>query len=567
MMNNSIAKEMKKQIILALAAVLTLAACNDNDMLDDQQPVNPQNNSTEPVEGPTVPLNVTAFNGDDGSSTATPRTIAAERTASGATLTWESTDKIKVFLGSGMTPTELTSPTITNENKKAIFSGDVATGGQTVTESTPVYSYVASDYMTFNSSTNDVTIDLTAQNNQTNTNGSIRDAVLHNFFYASTTYGDGNVTFNYENKLAIMELVLTEIAGENGTGTVTFTADQGIPSSVTFDLETGNVKSVDTANGVTATNVLFINGEAKCYVAIVPNASSAITNAKVRITVNGHLYEKVMKNTNIAAGSLMANQVYKQTVKKALVPIGSWLFSDGTWGEKNVPAPDKTIVGVVYENEVTAEDAALGYTHGYAIALKDITTGSWWSGMNLDVGYGYLGIKYNDTAETAKATLLAEPSGLKYSADATAKPDGWTVHAPKLAYEYIVTANMHSFLPSAGHIYRMLMNLGALSPDADPTLARSGWASEAEEIKFPGTGSTIYQNLGQSGVLNIDAGMTSNAPINGNFTNDEEYWTSSQCDNNEAYCFTISPSVNNWIYFDGENKPGTSKTTRACIAF
>lgn len=562
---------MKKTLIMAAVAMVCLTACNDNNDILDEQPVVEKTGEQQGSEsdGPTVPLNVTALSTTDESNDVKQtgrRSILPTVTTTGVTMEWENSDKIEVLLGDAMTKTQL-SMSEKQTTQKAIFGGDIATGGQEVTASTPLYSYVASEDITFNSASGDVTIDLSDQD------GTITDAVRHSLLLGETVYGNGNVTFNYTNRLAIMELKFRAVNGENGRATVSFSADQGIPASVTYDPATGNVKAVGSTSGAQATNVLFEEGEATCYIAIAPNTAGAnnvdINNARVRVTFNnnGRFYEQAMKVTTIPAGSIEANLVYEQRVKNPLIPIGSWLFSDGSWGEKNVAQPEKTIVGIIYDNQPTAEDAALGYTHGYAIALEDIATGKWWSGMNLDIGYGYLGVKYDAAPADAVAALIAEPSGLKYSADATAKPDAWTVHAPKIAYEYIVVANMHSFLPTAGHIYKMLVNLGGLSADALPTVGRSGTGSEAEEIKFMSAGSSVYQNLGQSGVLNIDAGMTSNAPINGNFTNDEEYWTSTQCDNNEAYCFTISTSVNNWIFFDAENKPGTSKTTRACIAF
>ena len=542
---------MKKYMFFALMTAIILSACSSDDIFSDKE------NQDVTPEIATVPLNVTAISSDNSELAAKANVSSKHRvigtsTSSGVSLEWETTDAITVLCGEDLAKTDL--PLTTKESTtRAFFSGDIATGGQTVVETTPLYSYIASSDITFNSETKNVTIDLTDQD------GSLNDAIKHSLLLGQTTYGNGNATFNYSNQLAIMELKFRGIGtNESGVASVEFYAEQGIPSSVTCNLTTGAITSTD-GNSAKATNVTVLNGEATCYLAIAPNTNQTINNTVVKININGHYYAHTMSVTEIPVGSIEANNIYEQRIKNPKVPVGSWLFSDGTWGEKNVAQPTKTIVGIIYSNEPDAADAALGYTHGYAIALEDLPEPRWWSGYLLQHGYDYLGVKRNATQEAALEALLGEPSGIGYT-QILVTNTGYTARAAEQAHLYAgnhsYSNSITSFLPTAGHMLRMLFNLGGLPFTAPNEVNGQGLSSEAEEFKWTGTdvASNVYTNLAASGVLNIDQGMTANTAggqLNGNILADRQYWTSTQCDGNESYCFILS-IVNKWLFFDAE---------------
>ena len=77
------------------------------------------------------------------------------------------------------------------------------------------------------------------------------------------------------------------------------------------------------------------------------------------------------------------------TSYEALPPAqkGDLLFSDGTWGTLD-RFPAKTPVGIVFSTDVSAADYTAGYTHGYAIALKDVNSSATmaWSTETVQIG-------------------------------------------------------------------------------------------------------------------------------------------------------------------------------------
>ena len=56
--------------------------------------------------------------------------------------------------------------------------------------------------------------------------------------------------------------------------------------------------------------------------------------------------------------------------------VGNFLFSDGTYG--SIPNnPGKTPIAIIFSTNTTSYDKSQAYTHGYAMALKDMTSTYW----------------------------------------------------------------------------------------------------------------------------------------------------------------------------------------------
>ncbi|MCR4612539.1 MAG: hypothetical protein K5778_00910 [Bacteroidaceae bacterium] len=580
---------MKKTMILALASMLTLAACNDNDdILGEVQPNNPSSDKTEEL-GPTVPLNVTAISTADAGAEVKGqndglRFIQPSVTTTGVTLAWETSDKIEVLLGADMAKTQLPL-TEKQTEQKALFAGDIATGGATVTASTPLYSYVASEDITFNATAKTLTIDLTQQD------GSIEDAVRHSLFLAQAPYDDGSVTFDYTNQLAIMELKFRAVGNENGSATVTFSADQGIPGSVTFNPATGVTTTV-SGTSVSATNVQFTNGEATCYVAIAPNSygsanAQSILNAKVRIDINGNTcyYVHNFSATNIPAGAIVADKLFEQRIKDPKVPIGTILYDDGTWGDKDVPST-KNAVGVIYDNEPSAEDRAAGFTHGYAVGLHDappvVVLGMSeyknalkWTTTNVNrQNRPKFEIVDGSTVAQVNQVLATEPSGLGWT---TALHDVKTnLGNPEFkvfdwAWQQAQRSdsdgrNYQGFIPTVGHMYRLFKNLGGLDDTGTAVSKHNSSSSMYDQIAWAGQSTSVMNTLVTN--LNIPQGSVGNAAeasINPMFVANIDYWTATEYDGNEAFIFKFDNS-NNRIWCEAEVKSDL-KQARYFVAF
>jgi len=148
--------------------------------------------------------------------------------------------------------------------------------------------------------------------------------------------------------------------------------------------------------------------------------------------------------------------------------IGNYYYSDGTWGANANPS-GKNVIGVIFSDATSNLDKAKGWTHGYAMALKDAIKTVAWGPDNVDTplsnslsigdmdGYTNTQTIKNTYAPLSTKNYPAFYYALNYGVTAPSSSSGW-------------------FLPSCGQWYQIATTLGGRA--AGPTL----WISQATAV-------------------------------------------------------------------------------------
>lgn len=224
--------------------------------------------------------------------------------------------------------------------------------------------------------------------------------------------------------------------------------------------------------------------------------------------------------------------------------IGDFLFSDGTWGsiENN---PSKTPVAIIFSSETSDNDQVAGYTHGYAMALKNVHNGDnigeyeWQSNDDEDL----LDIGVIPNLEiTPWGILAADLDGRTYTSyiNSPVFPAGYAAATTYASQVAPPTGTSGWFLPSIGHWYWILVNLCEL-PEELPDDYGWSFIYNSDHIDFVNDAIDKLNNkLSVVGSDNCDA-----------FNLDDEYgiyWSSSEGEEwtFSAYEFNCSAG----LYYD-----------------
>ncbi len=198
--------------------------------------------------------------------------------------------------------------------------------------------------------------------------------------------------------------------------------------------------------------------------------------------------------------------------------VGDFLYADGSWSTDL--KPNKTPVAIVYSTSTSAADQAAGYTHGYAIALRDAGKAAW----TTEAGENESGASISSEGDAD----LNDRDGLTHTATLLANAG---IHpAAALARDYANAPQGTSgwFLPATGQWIDALHALGSLD---DSTLERDAngiptWSQEASAQAI----AAFNTRLATAGSGNYDA------------LNQTYYWTSSERSVASAYYLYASAS-------------------------
>ncbi len=203
---------------------------------------------------------------------------------------------------------------------------------------------------------------------------------------------------------------------------------------------------------------------------------------------------------------------------KGEAEVGDFLCSDGS-----VISPDylassgRTPIAIVFSTETSATDQAHGWTHGYAMALKNVhssgsTVGDYeWANSLTDIS----GIP--NTSGYTWQTRSSDMDGYTNTTylNSTDYPAGY---AAKTTYAPSNTSGW--FLPSSGQWYYILVNLGGMSSTPESESVWSNMTSTAA--------SNLNSKLSKVGSDNYDAFFS-------NTSSSEFYWSSSESSSSDAY--------------------------------
>ena len=197
--------------------------------------------------------------------------------------------------------------------------------------------------------------------------------------------------------------------------------------------------------------------------------------------------------------------------------IGDFLYRDGSWSTEL--KANKTPVGIIYSLTPTDADRALGYTNGYAIALKDAAYNTVWSteGGENESGSSIQGEQdLTDREGLAHTTTLLENADIHPAAQAASQ------------YDIAPYGTSGWYLPAIGQWVEVLRSLGGLSDDAFSRndSGQGLWEAEAAAAAV----SQLNEQLAR-------AGQGQYTPINQTY-----YWSSSERSMMSAYYLFYNPS-------------------------
>jgi hypothetical protein len=253
------------------------------------------------------------------------------------------------------------------------------------------------------------------------------------------------------------------------------------------------------------------------------------------------------------------------TPKKAY--IGNYYYDDGSWGTVASPTDGRKVIGVVFSTTPSATDQAKGWTHGYAMALKNTTTSAMWYG----------GTYASDLTDyTDWASMKADKDG--YTKTQTIKTNKTLSTSSYPAFYYalnygvinnasyatsIGTNNSGWYLPSVGQWYDICVNLGGMSTTPQYTGAGYGYwyngssGSAGASYKCAAAINTILSTLSSNG-YSVDL---FSKIISGD---NDLYWSSSEYGVNYAYVVYFASDGS--MYFNNYSK-GNAYGVRSVVAF
>jgi hypothetical protein len=251
----------------------------------------------------------------------------------------------------------------------------------------------------------------------------------------------------------------------------------------------------------------------------------------------------------------------------------TYLYSDGTWGTA-IPDPTATphVIGVAFSNTTSTADQARGWSHGYAIAVTNAvapTAGVTWSaGSTQDQTTDYTTAasfiaNKDGYTETQHIQATKTPSSSSYQAFYYALSYGTANVAGTSTYAAPSSGTSGWYLPSVGQQYDVCVNLGKMSTGFTNSGYTSGVWARWYNGDVPGTDYPLVCANNINSVLNnlSTKGYTVNT-----FTNQsEKYWSSSECNNTNAYYLNFG-NVGG-LDFTGNNGKTPAYGVRPVIAF
>lgn len=242
-------------------------------------------------------------------------------------------------------------------------------------------------------------------------------------------------------------------------------------------------------------------------------------------------------------GTIQFHAQNGDTQPKDTVMIGDFVFSDGTWGSL-ADNSGKTPVAIIFSNTPSIFDFNAGYTHGYAMALKDV--GSYkWAGDYTDTGIpptsDYWG--WQDCS--------SEMDGRRNTSfiNSTDFPAGYAAATTFNSQVAAPSGTSGWFLPSCGQWYTIFVNLGGIS---------------ATPRKYT---SLMWEGDGLANLCVTSLNNKLSAAGNGNygaFDYDVSYWSSS-VRTTEPYSAYISRA--DYVIFASAVEPRYEYRVRPVLAF
>lgn len=199
--------------------------------------------------------------------------------------------------------------------------------------------------------------------------------------------------------------------------------------------------------------------------------------------------------------------------------VGYLLFDDGTWAQRNQTG--KTAIGVIFSLETSVNDKAQGFTHGYALALRNAAQKVKWANSPSAHQTG----EYTSSKEFGFQTDM---DGLTHTKYLLAQGDGlYPAAEAAVAYDAKVPAGSSGwYLPSSGQWFEICVNLGGLSREMPRLGTTEGYWNGLSDCNNSLNMINAYMNL---------AGADNYEPIKVSSGDYQWFWSSSESGPEQAY--------------------------------
>jgi len=341
----------------------------------------------------------------------------------------------------------------------------------------------------------------------------------------------GNITFNH--KICVLRLDInsdslkadgiTSITGLKlkyvvSSGTKLFATSEVYDFGATCDSTITSADSIYLQN----TSITVADGKATVYIA-VPHRQNLYGTLYIKLKGSNGTAAKLYNLTNsisLSNARMLMSTVHPQAItglSRTEVNVGDYLFSDGTWGSLvGNDLGSATPIAVIFSKTTSTTDSTNGWTHGYAMALKDASTSAaWGSAATRLTGF------YINTA----AEMIADKDGYTHTqyVNSSIYP---APYAAATTYQSTVSAPSSTsgwYLPSIGQWFDICVNLGKMSA--------TGYTSSTNV----NSGSLYWLDQGSSCASNINTYLTPLTsgtydilPWSSTTTTSCKYWSSTE---------------------------------------
>jgi hypothetical protein len=300
------------------------------------------------------------------------------------------------------------------------------------------------------------------------------------------------------------------------------------------------------------------------------------TTYKLTVTINGRGVTDVTQDitpssatvTMTVASWTPITYTNSFTPKKAY--IGNYYYDDGSWGSVISPTDGRKTIGIVFSNTTSTTDQAKGWTHGYAMALKNAVAYS--SGVTWSINTS----TSEFTDYSAWASMAADKDG--YTKTNTIKTNKTLSTSSYAAFYYaqnygiinntsytapVGTNNSGWYLPSIGQWYDICVNLGGMITTPQYTGTGYGYWSNGS------SGSAGYAYKCAAAINAYLSAISSNGYSVDLFStiisgNTDVYWSSSEYTSSRTYRAAFNSDGGMYL---GDGGKTSAYGVRSVVAF
>lgn len=277
--------------------------------------------------------------------------------------------------------------------------------------------------------------------------------------------------------------------------------------------------------------------------------------------------------------------------------VGDYYWSDGSWStEYNDNSGTKQVIGIVFSTDVSATDYAAGFTHGYVLALNDVSSSAKFTwGASGETGMGVLNTtNYTALNGTAYAGIDAQAYAImedydgyshtkyivenKTLADYPAFNAAYTtyeaaVNAPKSANAGVKFNSSGWYLPSIGQQWKLCSNFCNKTATWPAVAYTTRNETTYRDFYYSGQADITTTNLNKYLLKRLKtdveaAGGTAVAYtqfIARTSSAGQVYWSSTEF--SAAYGFDLNFSYSGNLYFNASHAKSESWFVRPVLAF